>query len=535
MRRLVLPAVLVLIGLLAPPGAAAQDQPPVPGLPQSAEIALKLERDGALSVTEAVSVPEGTRMNRRVPLRLPAGNDRDRVLSVRDIAIEGRGDAQVAEDAFTVRLDGGTALVRYTVDGVVGDVDGLPTVRWRIAGGWDTPLNLVRGSFAAPKIPRTVRCAAGPEGGERTCDAAQFDHAGLTRFTQQNLAAGDRMDLTVELPGGTVPANERLEPADTVAGAFLLTAPVAWTWGGFAVLLLAGLLVALWLRQRDARPGAPLPVDELAADGVFASPEGVLPGQVGAVLSGRAGTLDLAATVLDLAVRNYLWVAPVPGELPDWTLTRRNPADDQLTGYERIVFETLFAGGDSITLSGLRAAGGIDLAAVRDPLHDELVRRRWFARRGRWLRAGVRVACWGVFLTVLLALTVGYAQLGLVVLAAGGALALGGRLLPARTERGRILRRRLLGLHDRLRAPRVRGVGKPERELVFSRGLPYALVLGEAPAWIAAFGELKRPPAVYWYALGEHENGDELAGAGEFAALLPGAISGTRPRVRTSP
>ena len=226
-------AVLALFLAAAP--APAQDQPPLPALPQSAEIQLKLERDGSLSVAEAVSVPEGMTMDRRVPLRVAAPHHRDRVYGIRDVVLEGRGTASVDEDAFTVHLPSGTSIFRYTVDGAV---DGN-RVTWELAGGWSAELKFLRASFATPKIPTAVDCLAGPPDSDFQCGAAQIDHAGLTRFSQQNLLAGQRMTTTVELPAGAVPANARLVPAKTLAGAFVLTAPVGWAWAGFGALLLA--------------------------------------------------------------------------------------------------------------------------------------------------------------------------------------------------------------------------------------------------------------------------------------------------------
>lgn len=132
--RVVAAAVLTLFLAVAGP-ATAQDQPPPPALPQSAEIQLKVERDGSLSVAEAVSVPNGVTMDRRVPLRVPAPHDRDRVYGVRDVVLEGSGTAAVDQDVFTIHLTAGTSTVRYTVDGAV---DGN-RVTWELAAWAGAP------------------------------------------------------------------------------------------------------------------------------------------------------------------------------------------------------------------------------------------------------------------------------------------------------------------------------------------------------------------------------------------------------------
>ncbi len=521
----------VLLVVLGAAPAGAQGEAPLPTLPNSAEISLKVERDGALSVVEAVSVPSEATMTRRIPLRTAAPHDRDRIIGIRDVVIEGAGNAELTDDEFVIRLKGGTSIVRYTVDGAVAEADGLARVGWQLAGGWDTRLELVRASFAAPAIPNAVTCYAGPEGSRAHCGAAQIAHSGLTRFSQQNLAAGQRMEISVELPGGTVPANARLEPSKTFAGAFVLTAPVGWAWGGFALALIVAAVALGLLRRRDKHPGDALPVELLTGkddQAAFASPDGVLPGQVGMVLSGHTDAVDLAATVVDLAVRNYLWVSEEPGELTGWRLVRRNPPDEQLTTFERAVFEALLPDErESVLLSEIQSAR-IGIGTVRGELRDSVVERRWYSRLpGRLARVGPRICFYGLFLTVLLALTVGYAQLGLIVVAAGAVLAVAARWLPVRTGAGVALHRRLLGVRDVLLATKPSAVPKLEREVLLSRALPYALALGEQEQWVAGFARLKGPPKIYWYGK-EGVEEDGLTRVSDFTAALVGTFAATR-------
>ncbi len=515
-------AAAALVVLTAQPAAA--DQPPLPALPRSAEITLKAQRDGSLLVAEAVSVPQGATMTRRVPLRTPVAHNRDRVFGVRDVRIEGAGSSELNEDTFTLKFGAGTSVVHYTVDGAVSAADGVEHVSWQLASGWDTELELLRASFAAPHVPNAVSCAIGADG---RCLAAQIDHSGLTRFSQAKLPAGQQMTMTVELAADTVPANERLEPSKTVGGAFVLTPLVVWAWAGFGAALLIAAALVWRLRRRDRDPGDPASTELVSPDGAFASPEGVLPGHAGTVLDGRAGPLDLAATVLDLVVRNYLWVT-AEDDGADWRLTRRNPADEHLTAFERAVFETVLPDdAESVTLAEIRR-GHVDVGRVEDVLYGEVVERGWFSRTpakrlGRLGRAGVRVVFYGAFLTVLLMLTVGYAQLGLIVSLAGAASVALSALLPARRGHGRELARRLRGLAVKLGSVRLKAVPKEQRELVFSRGLPYALALSELGPWVSAFASFKQPPDVYW-----HGGDVSPEQAGAFAAVLAGTFAGAR-------
>ncbi|OXM68293.1 MULTISPECIES: DUF2207 domain-containing protein [Amycolatopsis] len=410
--------------------------PPLPALPNSAEVEMRLQPDGSLSVVEAIDT--GARTTRTIPLRTPAGGDRDRVYTLRDLSIEGSGSAERRDEAVTLRLNPGTSIIRYTVDGAVRDAGDRLEVTWTL-DGWDTARTLVRASFAAPRIAIGVRCTG--------CAAAQNDQTGLTRFSGQRLEPGQTLDIAVDLPPGTVPANARLLPAKTLAGAFVLTAPVAWAWVAFGLLLLAGA-VSLALARR-AR--APLPAGFTAEP--FSTPDGVLPGHI--ALLRNENPADV--TAVDLAVRGYLGpdAAPV------------HPPDDRLTAFER------------------RVLAGEDPGPA---LTADAIRRGWLRPPGRARRAGIRIACYGLFLTIVLALTTGYAQLGVILTLAGLALALGARFLPALTRRGRTLDRRLrdpaeLPAGERF-VPYTLALGRPVPDTAFA--------LGE---FLAALQDRRRTPA----------------------------------------
>ncbi|SFB51233.1 hypothetical protein SAMN05216266_11551 [Amycolatopsis marina] len=449
MRAAILVCVLTALLAVAPVPARAQSgTPPLPTLPRSVEVELIVLRDGALAVTEVVSVPRGERMVREVPLRVPVDAARERLLAVRDVSIEGTGYAETTGDRLTIRLGGGTAIVRYTVDGAVGEAGaGREVVHWQPAGGWDTDLVLVRGSFAAPRVPTAVRCSVAAETGGATdlpCLAAQIGHSGLTRFSQRDLPSGDRLHLTVELPDGTVPGNTRTRPAATLAGAFLCTPPVRWAWTGLGVLVVAAALGVVRARRKDRRsatggPGPPGPL-----------PTGLGPGHVGPLAVGRLDAVDLAAARLALDDRE-----------PEGT------------------FESL--------LWRSRDNPDLDLTALTAAARDDLV-RLGFLRGDRLRGAGLRVIGYGAFLTVLLALTTGHAQVGLVLALAGATTAGCARLLPGRTSAGRTA----LGL---------------------------VLACRESPAW--------QPPDRAWaVALGAHQGRGDTASAMRIRRLV-GTLTGS--------
>ncbi|MEV6874070.1 DUF2207 domain-containing protein [Amycolatopsis sp. NPDC051128] len=493
------------------PGGA--DVPPPPD-GAAADVALQVLRDGALFVSEKVTVPGGQRLTARVPLRVPAGDDQDRVFAVRDVETEGAATSQVTGDQLVLTFTGGTSAVTYEVDGAIADQNGRQQARWQVASGFDAPLAKLTASFLAPTPQLSpVDCFAGPIGSNQRCTLAELDHTGVVRLEQNDVRPGDRVDLLVGLPPGTTPANAKFAAIGLLANAFALTPPTGAAFAVLVVFLVAGAVFVWRRRKQDASALTTVtgPVEVLLRDGdrvFFASPDGVLPGQVGTVVDETVDVVDISATVVDLAVRNYLWLAEVPG--PDWQLARRNPPDEHLRDFERAVCETLLPDGtETVLVSQLRARGGLDLRPISDAMYADVVTKRWFSRRpdstrGRptWLGAGIFAL--GLVATAVLTFTAGYALLGVAVALAGLAVAAAAALLPSRTARGRVLAGQVRGLLDYLHTAKAEDIPPADRELVFSRSLPYAVVLGDTERWLGAFAGLHQhspdgSAGLYWY------------------------------------
>ncbi|MFD4638438.1 DUF2207 domain-containing protein [Lentzea sp. NPDC058436] len=494
-------AIFVAVALTSTTAVGALAQP-LPGT-VSTEVRMKLERDARLSVTETVQVPDGKTVKRTVPLRLAVGNDLERQYQVTDAKVEGKGSTSTSDDTFSVTLEG-TSTLTYTVVGAVAPVGDVLEVRWQAAGGWDTELDKVALSFSAPDSPTSVNCLAGPVGSSQPCTSADLADGKGVRAQEIKLGAGERVDVAIGLTAGVVPPNAVVVEQSGLAAAFALTPASGAALGGLLVLLLGGVALLWYLRGRDAAALA----SEVGAVSVlvrdpsgrvaFASPDGVLPGQVGTVVDEHVDVVDVTATVIDLAVRNYLWITETDGH--DWQIVRRNPVDDSLSGYEKAVCEALLPQGtEAVSVSELRGRQ-IDLAHVRDRLYADVVEKRWFARRPDAERnlfwwAGIAIAVLGVAATVVLALTIGNALFGLVVAVGGVALAFGARSMPARTKRGSELLEHVRGLRGYLHGVTPDEVPEADRELVFSRSLPYAVVLGATERWLSTFGQQD----LYWY------------------------------------
>ncbi|MGK8502777.1 DUF2207 family protein [Nocardia asiatica] len=503
-RGAALGALLLAIVGLSATAPVAQAQPAPDGVTITAD--LKLSRAGVLEVVEQVTVPPEGSFRMALPLRLKVSDDAERVFRVTDVDTEGAGTATVANDQFTIEARPGTSTFRYSVQNTVSDAPGTQVFHW--LGVLNTDIASISASLISPSFEMgIVDCKLGPPGNTRPCADVKIEADGVLFLEQTDLHKGDAIDLTLQLPPGTVPSNADVRDSGD-AGPFAVTTPVLVAFG-VLLLALAGLAAfVLRARRQDAAMGGTETIDPLLREGdrvQFTSPDGALPGEAGLLLDGYVDPVDIAATVVDLAVRRYIRVVPLSDS--DWRITRVNAPDDQLRDYEKAVFQALLPGdSDAVTLTDLRKPGRVDSGPVRAALVADAVARGNFLDRRRpgfpvWLGGALVVA--GIAATVALALTSGHALVGVAIALGGVATLFAPKYLPARTARGLELAGQIRALQRGLETTRREQIPPIDQETVFSRALPFMVLGARADNWIRAFRELDpsadAQPGLYWF------------------------------------
>jgi hypothetical protein len=504
-RGAALGALLLAIAGMFATAPVTQAQPAPEGVTITAD--LKLSREGVLEVVEQVSVPPEGSFRMSLPLRLRVGDDAERVFRVTDVDTEGAGTATVANDQFTIEARPGESTFRYSVQNTVSDARGTQVFHW--LGVLNTDIASISASLISPSFEMgIVDCKLGPPGNTRPCADVKIETDGVLFLEQTGLHKGDAIDLTLQLPPGTVPSNADVRDSGD-AGPFAITAPVLVAFGVLLLALAALVAYVLRARRLDATVGnGSATIDPLVREGdrvQFTSPEGTLPGEAGLLLDGHVDPVDIAATVVDLAVRRYIRITPLSDS--DWRITRVNTPDDQLRDYEKAVYQALLPeAADAVTLSELRKPGRVASEPVRAALVADAVARGNFLDRRRpglalWLGGALVVA--GVAATVALALTSGHALVGVAIAVGGVATLLSPKYLPVRTARGLELARQIRALQRGLETTRREQIPPIDQETVFSRALPFMVLGARADNWIRAFRDLDpsadAQPGLYWF------------------------------------
>ncbi|MBZ2197947.1 DUF2207 family protein [Occultella gossypii] len=536
MRRRHLFIVGAALAMLVPASSAAAETSDEPHSDDAitVHVDMVLQDDGSLSVTETIRVPEGMQAERDLPLRIPPADDLMRVFTLADMEVTGAGAAEVVVDALHTTAPPGETEVRYVVSGTVADSADEQLATWYPTGWWDTDVAVVTGTFLAATPALSIGyCRAGAPGSTARCTLAAIADGGVLEFEQHDLLGGQRVELGVGLPLRTVPATAEWDEEPTPVRAFAFTTPALVATGALLLLLLGLAAWVVTARRRDlallAEGTAVDVITDSDGEPVFSVPYGVLPGTLGTLVDASVDPVDLAASTLDLAVRRYLHIEAVGSTAGtiEWTLSRANDPDDQLREFERLLVEGLVPGDGAVDLGEVAEGSNLDLRGVRAAVYGDLVHARWFAGRqshriATWAGGALLLA--GLAATIALALTVGHALVGVAAMVAGFGVLLAPRYLPLRTAAGSRVAGDLLAMRPHLRSIEAESIPAAERELLFTRALPYALALGESRTWVSKFAAQSLSddgtPGIEW--LGGFENDADLT---RFSASFPHLVA----------
>ena len=510
------------------------------------DVRIVIEPSGTLEITETIvqdfgDVPRHG-IIRSIPNRQLVDDEFDRVYPIEVVSVR---TSEGAPDDLQTTQESGTFVIRighpdititgehtytitYRVEGAMNGFDTRDELYWNAIGTeWEQPIGFMRVRVEGPAPIERIACYRGTFGSTLGCTREQIKD-GAAVFVQENLGAFKGMSVVVALPPGTVTSTAPiLEERWSLGRAFSLTPSTVLSAIGLLGLIVLGFGWLMWKRGRDVRfvgsqvdqvMGGPegaetqaVPLFESGAAPVeFAPPEDLRPGQVGTLIDEEANTLDVSATIVDLAVRKYLVIEELPKKWllgkADWKLTR-TPADaGGLLPYERTLLNGLFEDGDEVELSDLRKTFAARLQKVKDALYRDVVERKWFFRppdrvRQVWLGIGSAVLLAGIAITVLLAVRTTFALLGIPFVIGGLLLVFGAKRMPARTAKGTAIARRVNGFRTVIETAEEHTAKWAEQENVFTRFLPYAIVFGVTDKWAKAFESLGQMPAddMSWY------------------------------------
>ena len=509
------------------------------------DVAIEIGDDGTLTIVESIDYDFGVSARhgilRDIPTRLTYDDTYDRIYPLEVIDVRASQDtppgyAVESADGGITRIRVGDADIEitgrhsyeltYTVHAALNGFPDHDELYWNAIGTeWAAPIERATIRVRAPATITQVACFQGYEGSTLPCGRASAKGS-EARFAQSALGSYSGVTIVIGLPKGAVPEPVPvLEERWTLGRAFEATPVTLGATGLLAMAVVGGAGALVWRRGRDRRfrgsqvdqvmgnptgehQAVPLGEADASAPVEFAPPDDMRPGQIGTLVDEQANVLDVSATLVDLAVRGYLLIQEIEkggwfGK-PDWRLIRLEKTDDDLLTYERQLLTGLFRDGTEVTISELKNTFAARLGDVQESLYTDAVERGWFSERpdkvrSRWQGRGVFALIAAGAATFAFARWTHWGLLGVPLILGAVLLLVTASRLPARTAKGTAMLRRVRGFRTVIESAETHMSQWAEKELVFTRFLPFAVVFGCTDRWAKAFAALGVQPDTSWY------------------------------------
>jgi hypothetical protein len=495
---------------------------------RSFDVELPIQADALLDVTETIDaefLQPKRGIIREIPIRHAVGMHlydlRFQFLGVDD----GGGKSYQASLTYEenrvririgdpdIRLTGSVRYrIRYRVErailwegnrswGVAAADQDRAVLRWNATGTeWGVPIDRTR---VTVRLPRDV-------------DDAQLDADAVTgAYGARNRGFNKRRidGRTIAFETGALRPGEGITievsmPGDIVARPGLMRQVSWWLMDNFPYglipIALVSCVAAWFFRGRDLPGRGTIVVN-------YEPPDGFGPAEVGTLIDEKVDLRDISAVFIDLAVRGYIKIAEVPSgggffSKTDYQFTRLKDAGD-LKPYERRLYDKLFEGRNTVLMSELETKFYPVFGQVVNDLYEGLSRDGYFDGNPEGVRLGFLIlGCLALAAALLLAGLVQFWMLGrvfvlpIILTAIAGVIcvAITSRVMPRKSQKGRIAWERIAGLEEYIRRAEVDDIKAQERQGIFERLLPYAIVLGLSDRWSKAFADLYTQPPD-WY------------------------------------
>ena len=391
-----------------------------------------------------------------------------------------------------------TYIIRYRADGALRYFDDHDELYWNVTGTeWEVPILKSSAQVILPDniFVTGVRCFVGLHGSTSE-DCRTSGLAGVAEFSANG-------PLTVVVGW----------PPDMVAE-LLPPRYVNWQWPLPFLLPLIALMVMyrLWKRHGRDAPVSPTLVVQ------YDPPDKMPPAEMGTVMDGRADMRDITASIVDLAVRGYLKIEETTKkgflfDSKDHQLILRKKdfrGDPTLKSYEVTILKTFFDLGDKVRLSYVKDKYLFQhvMKKIKRQLGDQAVLDGYYASnpmkaRAKWM-APVMILMFATWLAAPLMMAIPvFFGLSLITSAAAWFLSLiivgiFGWFMPKMTPKGAMAYSHAKGFQEYITRAEKYRIQWQEKENIFEKFLPYAMVFKVSEKWTKAFEgvDMQQPD---WY------------------------------------
>lgn len=385
--------------------------------------------------------------------------------------------------------------IRYRVDRAIlyhADTDEL---YWNVSGSnWEGAFSTVNATVRVSGVAAEaldVSCYTGEAGSTAmNCDARVADG-------NVSVVADDFLTVSVSFPKGIVSEPTQLDRAKQLVadnvGIFSLLVPIA----AFAFLL------SRWRKNGKDAKGRGTIIAE------YEPPDSLRPTEVGTLVDATVHDRDVSAAIVDLAVRGYLQIIEDETKVlfvtsKSYRLKRLKPDDATLKPFEVALMLGLFGSDEEVKLTDRRSSMVVAKKKIEKAVYEEMATLGYYAKNPTTVRTTYfGFAILAGFVTYIGGgIVANQVSGGVFVYVAGFAtaamIAVFGLMMPKKTEAGAVACEKALGFKLYLETAEKYRIQWQEREKIFEKFLPYAMVFGVADKWSKALADVAREQPS-WY------------------------------------
>ncbi len=442
--------------------------------------------------------------------------------------------------------------ISYIVKGVLRNFTNYDELYWNVTGNfWPVTVEKVTAKVivADTEISRHT-CYEGYKGSRMQCSIEEVSSHAVTFSTTKSLNKEEGLTVVVGYMPGVIPIIT-VAPPKTVTDDIRSTSSLVALVIGFIIGI--GAAWYLWwsrgrdhwtqnlpfLGKKDRSMPKPLGAHETVVV-EFESPEKLRPAELGVLMDERADTLDVTATIIDLAGRGFLTIKEEPKKWlfgsTDYILTNLNKKTSELLPYEILLLDNLFSGNGTVAISSLKKTFYDELSQVKKQLYKDVVHKKLFFRNPETIRRlyfglGIGmdvVAGFLIFLGISLIITP-FLTFGIGLMISSFFMFITAHFMPRRTANGRDLYRRAKGFKQFISGAEKYRQQFYERKNLFDEILPYTIMFGLTSKFAKAMKELGiEPSQPTWYTGHTAFNSAAFASdISNFSHSLSSAISST--------
>lgn len=443
--------------------------------------------------------------------------------------------------------------ITYTVTGILQGFADHDALNWDVTGyNWPVEIQKAEAEVMMPGQGITsLSCSEGTVGTTATCQTNIESSQGALFTLLTPLAASQGLTITVNYIKGLVPLLTAQHPPTYLQS--LMQFPAVME---SIIIILAGLVVSgyvwykysgdFWTAMHSLRiKKKKMKTRQTTVKVEFNSPENLRPAEIEVLLNGRAETVSIPATIVDLATRGYLHISEIQkkwrfGQV-DYLFTKTVPNKKALLAYEQLLLDTLFYKRIKVKLSSLNTPFYTDLTKVKNTLYHSVISKKLFPfdpekNRKRYRFLAIFFGVFGLCMSYVgfnsHSIHAGEFGIGLIVDSVLFFILY--HYLPYRTAYGSELYRRSKGYVLFIERPERYNHRYTEKENVFTEILPYTIIFGVTEKFVNKMGKIGiKPKNTGWYTGLRPENAADFAsGISNFSDSMTSAINATSPSAR---